>query len=185
VRSREFAFLVGPAALPNDLVAPTNGALAKLVREALVIVEHRGPENDPFIVDGGGLRIDWWQPQITWEGNKGKRRGLHVPEWTLSKRLAVDLCFEVTLRDVKSGKSFAGDPLVVPKGQTTLGYFSPRDARAFAKDRDGFVAVEIDLQPSRSVALTHPEITGYFGWPITSKVLRAKVFAEILESETK
>ena len=192
VRSREFAFTVGPTE-PNDLIAPTGGVLAKQVREALVIVEHGGPqEGDPLIFQGGGqrLHIDWWRPQITWEDPPGRRRGLRVPEWTLTKRLAVDLCFEVTIRDVKSGKTFAADPLVVPKGQTSLGYFAPRDARAFAKDRDGkdrdgFVEVEIDLQPSRSVALTHPEITSYFGWPITSKALRAKVVREIREMESK
>ena len=183
VRSPEFTFSIVAPEPNDDLVAPTTAALDKIVRQGLRITEHHGPdENAPQI---GGFRIDWWQPQVTWEEPKGKRRGLHVPEWWVKEPLPVDLCFDVEIRDVQTAKRYPGDALVLKKGETSRGYFTPRDARAFCKDKDGFVEVEIDLQPSRSVALTNPQITGYFGWPIASKKLRAKVFGEIKDVERK
>ena len=183
VRSPEFTFTVVPPTPTDDLIAPTNAALDKQVRQALRILEHDGPdENAPRL---GGQQIDWWQPQVTWEGPNGKRRGLHVPEWWVKEPLPVDLCFDVEIRDVQTGKRYPCDALVLKKGETSRGTFTPRDARAFCKDRDGFVEVEIDLQPSRSVALTDPRITGYFGWPIVSKKQRAKVIGEVNEAENK
>lgn len=173
VRSPEFAFSVVAAAPDNDLIAPTNAALAKLVRRKLLILEI------------GGAPLDGWRPQIAWEEPKGKQRGLHVPEWWVAEPLPVDLCFDVALRDLTTGKSYPCDALVLKKGETARGCFTPRDARGFCKGRDGFVDVEIELQPSRSVALTHPDITGYFGWPITSPKLRAKVIGEVKEPESK
>ncbi len=172
VRSPEFAFSVVPPAPSNDLIVPTNAALAKLVRDKLRILEL------------GSASVDGWHPQVTWEEN-GKQRGLHVPEWWAPAPLPVDLCFEATLRDLTTGKSYPCDALVLKKGETARGYFTPRDPRAFCKGRDGFVAVEVELQPSRSVALTHPDITGYFGWPITSPKLRAKVIGDVREVQSK
>jgi hypothetical protein len=176
VRSREFVFTVGPPTLPNDLIAATDGALAKRVAAALRFEDYRGQE-------GLAKVMNPWQPQITWQ--ERNLIGLHVPEWTLTEPLPVDLCFDVEIREVKTGKRHRGDPLVVHKGKTSRGYFTPRDARAFAKDRTGFIEVEIELQPSRSVALTDPAITGYFGWPITSKRMRAKIIDSKLEHEDK
>jgi hypothetical protein len=182
-RSPEFTFAVVPPEPSDDLVVAGDAVLAMQVRKAFRIREHEGPEGNALQV--GGLRIDWWQPQVTWEDPKGKRRGVHVPEWWVKEALPVDLCFDVEMRDLASGKRFPCDAVVLKKGETSRGYFVPRDVRAFAKDRDGFVDVEIELQPSRSVALTHPDITGYFGRAITSPKLRAKVLAEVKEAESK
>ena len=168
VRSPEFAFAVGPAVLANDLIAATDAALAKQVREALRILDYEGQ-------DGREKVRSPWQPQVTWEEPMGKTRGLHAPVWSVKAPLPVDLCFDVTIRDVQTGKLYPGDPLVLPKGKTGRGAFMPRDARGFCKDKDGFVTVEIDLQPSRSQALTDPAVTSYFGWPIVSPTLRAKI----------
>ena len=183
VGAREFDFVVGPPSLPNDLIAATDGALAKQVRAALVIEEYRGQE-------GVAKVRNPWQPQVTWLGPQGKQRGLHVPEWTVTTPLPVDQCFDVEIREVQTGQRHRGDPLVLHKGRTSRGYFTPRDARAFAKDRTGmertgFVEVEIELQPSRSVALTDPEITAYFGWPINSKKLRARIIDYEPEMDNK
>ncbi|GEM_PF-3318632 len=178
VHALEIDFAVGPAVLANDLIAPTDAALAKLVRAALRIHDYQGQ-------DGRGKVRNPWQPQVTWEESKGKTRGLHVPVWSVKEPLPIDLCFDVTIRDTQTGKLYPGDPLVLHKGKTSRGYFTPRDARAFCKDRDGFVEVEIDLQPARSQALTDPAITSYFGWPIVSPTLRAKVIGEVKEVESK
>jgi len=198
-KSPEFAFAVVAPAPTDDLIAPTNADLAKQVRAALHIVEYEGQheKNSKFLDGAGGnrMRVEWvdnvlhihdvWEPQVTWEEPKGKKRGLHIPQWSVDKPLPVDLCFDVTLRDLETGKSYAGDPLVLKKGKTGRGYFTPRDARAFSAGRDGFVKIEIDLQPSRSVALTDPEITSYFGWPITSPTLRAKIINEVAQPKNK
>ena len=171
IRSREFAFAVGPAVLANDLIAPTDAALAKQVREALRFLDYDGQ-------DGRDKVRRPWHPQITWVEPNGKSRGLHMPVWSVKESLPVDLCFEATIRDVHSGQRFPGDELVLHKGKTSRGHFAPRDARAFCADRDGFVEVEIELQPSRSQALTDPAITSYFGWPVRSPTLRAKIIGE-------
>jgi hypothetical protein len=188
VRSPEFAFTVVVPAPADDLIAPTNAALAKQVRETLHIVEYEGQreeKNKLFDFGGDRPRHDPWQPQVTWEEPKGKKRGLHIPQWSVDKPLPVDLCFDVTLRDIQSGKSYAGDALVLKKGKTGRGYFTPRDARAFCAGRDGFVQIEVQLQPSRSVALTDPEITSYFGWPITSPTLKAKIINDVAQPRSK
>jgi hypothetical protein len=182
VRSPEFEFTVVAPAPPDDLIAATNAEEKQQVRQALRFLEYEGQDQEDKnrIIVGEDFRQDPWRPQITWQ-EKGQPRGLHVPEWTLIRALPVDLCFDVELRDVQSGKRFKGVPLVVKRGQTSRGYFSPRDIHGFCAGKDGFVELEIHLQPSRSVALTDPEITSYFGWPITSKRLRAKIVNGIAE----
>lgn len=169
-RSTEFAFAVGPAIWADDLVAPTDAALAKQVRGALRMLDYHGQ-------DGIEAVRRPWHPQFHWQTN-GKTVGLHMPVWTLREPLPVDLCFDATVRDLETGKRFPCEPLVVLRGKTGRGHFTPLDPRALSADRDGFVSVEIDLKPSRSRALNDPAVKSYFAWPITSPTLRAKVILE-------
>ena len=60
-----------------------------------------------------------------------------------------------------------------------MGYIVPRDPRAFAKDRDGFVPVKVVLKPSRALALSEPKVTGYFAEEIASGELKMKVIPKI------
>jgi hypothetical protein len=165
--SPEFVFAVGPAILAKELIAPTDAALAKQVREALRMLDYHGQDGDEKVRRP-------WHPQIAWEEPKGKTRGLHMPVWSVKEPLPVDLCFEVTIRNVETGKLFPGDALILHRGKAGRGHFTPRDPRAFCDGRDGFVNVEIDLKPSPTQALSDPAVTRYFGWPITSPTLRAK-----------
>jgi hypothetical protein len=172
--SAEFRFAVGPAVLADELIAPTDAALAKKVREALRMLDYHGQDGDQKVARP-------WHPQIIlmeWPGISvewpGKSRGVHMPVWAVDEPLPVDLCFDVTIRDLETGELFAGAPLVLHRGKKGRGHFTPRDPRAFSSGRDGFVNLEIDLKPSRTEAVNDPAVTSYFNWPVTSPSLRAK-----------
>ncbi len=178
IRSPEHAFAVGPAVLADDLIAPTDAALAKQVRQRLRMLDYHGQ-------DGNRKVRRPWHPQISVaEDASGPKRGLHMPVWSVQEPLPVDLCFDVTIRDAV-GKRFPGKPLVLPRGKIGGGHFEPRDPRGFCDGRDGFVHVEIDLKPSRSQALNDPAITSYFAWPVTSPTLRAKIVWESKQVEIR
>jgi hypothetical protein len=91
----------------------------------------------------------------------------------------VDICFHVELQEQKTGKTYPCDPICVTADATASGYVVPRDARGFAGDRDGLVAVKVLLKPSRAVALTDVRMKSYFGEPLTSDVLQMKVYPRV------
>jgi len=185
VRSRDFTFAIAAAA-QDDLQAPADPAHDALLQKVFSIRAHEYEEQDKALIIGRGedLRVDPWQPQVTWKNAAGRTAGIHVPVWKLSQALPVDLCFEVELRDKRTGQTFKGDGLIAKRGKIGQGYFTPRDARAFAAGRDGFVEVELRLTPSRALALTDPEVTRYYPGTIT-RTLRCKVFAEVPENEPR
>jgi hypothetical protein len=183
VRSDEFVFEMLPADTPDDLIAPKDAEVEKLVRKALRVVETEEELQDKR---GGIVRFDkiapkdveqdWWRPQITWKEPDGKPNGLHVPVWRLESPLPVDLCFEVTIRVEGTKEEFKGYPLVKQKGTTQhLGYFCPRETAALVKGRSGYVPVRLILKPSRAVALTSTNVTSYYPSEIVTDVLRMKV----------
>jgi hypothetical protein len=88
-----------------------------------------------------------------------------------------DLCFDVEINDVKAGKTYAADPICVraPTSQMRKGYIYPREFRAFAADREGFVIVKVVMKPSRAVALTNPDVIQYYPEPFESGELRIRV----------
>lgn len=180
VRSADSTFEVIAADTPDDLVAPKSEALTKEVRTAFRLreTEHAaaidGLPRVPEVPD----ESDYWRPQVTWSTG-GKDAGIHCPIWGLARPLDVDLCFAVEIHDLKTGKVHPADPVVVHRGRSTRGYIVPRDARAFAADRDGFVAVKVVLTPSRGLALTDPDVVKYYPEPIATSELRMKVFADL------
>src|SRR5262245_54632423 len=176
-RSEEVAFAVGPAVLANELVAPTDVALAKQVRAALRMLDYEGQ-------DGRDKVARPWHPQTTWLEPQGSR-GLHAPVWLVKEPLPVDLCFDVTMRDLHTGQSYPAESLVLHKGKLGRGDFTLRDPRAFCADRDGFIQVQIELRPSPTQALSDPMVTKYFPWPITSPTLRAKIVGEMKRMQSK
>lgn len=176
LRSRDFAFTMVPADTPDDLVASADPATDRLVSTALRFTDHDPTQSNlprgPFAPPVAEVR----RPQITWAGPKGTRCGIAVPCWQVTQALPVDLCFEVVLREEKTGKVHPCDPLVLRRGAAHMGYFCPRDAVGFARGRTGTVGVKVVLKPSRKVALTSTEVTRYFPGSLTSGVLTVEVF---------
>jgi hypothetical protein len=186
IRSKDSTFEVLPADTPDDLIAPKSKTLAKLVQDRFRICES---ERDSSAFDGvqpGRLPAQGaehhWYPQVTWDVKPGVRAGVHCPVRKMSQPLDVDLCFDAEIHDIKSGTIYPADPIVVPSNLTVhLAWITPRDVRAFAKGRDGFVTVKVVLKPSRALALTHPYVKAYYPDPITSGELRMKVYQQVEE----
>jgi hypothetical protein len=170
---------------PDDLIAPRSDALTKQVRSKFTV---RESEHDPKRFTGyqpGTLPAQGaehhWYPQVTWDVKPGVRAGIHCPVRMMTGALPdVDLCFEAEIHDIKTGTVYPADPVVVRRNQhVERSWIVPRDVRAFAKGRDGFVTVKVVLKPSRAVALTDPEVTRYYPDPITSEEFRMKVYQKV------
>jgi hypothetical protein len=185
IRSKDSTFEVVSADSPDELVAPWTDALDRKVRDTFKVREN---DFDPNAFTGyqlGTLPAQGaeyeWGPQVTWQSGTGPMSGLHCPLWMMSASLAdVDLCFDVEIRDVKSGTVYPADSIVIHRGDRVhRGYITPRNAPGFAKDRDGFVTVKVILKPSRAMALTDPEVKSYYPGTIKSDELRMKVYQKI------
>lgn len=182
IRSKDSTFEVVSADTPDDLIAPKSQALTKKVREKFTV---RESEYDPKKFTGyqtGTLPAQGaeyeWNPQVTWEVKPGVRAGLHCPVRE-NAPVDVDLCFDAEIHDLKTGTVYPADPVIVRAGESRRNWVIPRDVRAFAKGRDGFVTVKVVLKPSRALALTDPEVKGYYPDTITSDELRIKVYQKV------
>src|SRR5262249_41099839 len=123
-----------------------------------------------------------WEPQVRWNAGGNKWAGIHVPIWEVWQGIDVDLCFDVEIHDMRTGKVYPSDPICGHRGGRGLGYIYPRNSpEGFAKGRDGFVAVKVVFKPSRAVALNDPAVTRYFPETITTREMRAKVYQVIPE----
>jgi hypothetical protein len=198
IRSKDSTFEVVSADTPDDLIAPKSDALTKAVHDALKFLNYEGEDNRPaFGGPFGGRLIDGanvpWNPQVSWQVDKDKKAGIYCPVCELRKSVPDDLCFDVEIRDVKTGKAYPADPIVLignPKTEAgavdlllTLGpirgYVVPRNPRAFAEGRDGFVPVKVVFKPSRGLALSNPGVTRYFAEEIESGELKMRVIPRI------
>jgi hypothetical protein len=200
IRSKESTFEIVAGDTPDDLLAAKSKEMSQLVREALSIRSYEGevPTGGAFVVGrqqplpvGFPASDDaLWPPHVTWEVDKVTRAGIHCPVWELKRTLPVDLCFDVEIRDVKTGKSYPADPIVLightagPFDPLSIvgpnrGYVVPRNPQEFAKGREGFVAVKIVLKPSRALALSDVRVTKYFPEEIESPELKLKVSSKI------
>jgi hypothetical protein len=186
IRSAESSFVVTSADTPDDLIAPKSDALIKRVSETFAVREN---DYDPKAFTGYQLGTlpaqgaeNSWYPQVTWKTSPIDFAGLHCPVRMMKGPLTdVDLCFEAEIHDLKTGTVYPADPIVVRRGQhVDRSWIVPRDVRAFAKNREGFVEgfvkVKVVLTPSRAVALTDPQVKNYYPEKITSGELRMKVF---------
>src|SRR5262249_52529673 len=152
----------------------------KLVNNKFAIREHE-PVSESYLNFTGyqpSGRIDKWYPHVTWQSKQGTTAGLQCPVW-IASGLDVDLCFDAEILDVKAGVTYPADPIVIHPVNSGHGWIIPRDVRAFAKDRDGFVTVKVILKPSRALALTDPKVTSYYPDKIASSELRMKVWQKV------
>jgi hypothetical protein len=180
VRSKDSTFEVVSADTPDDLLAPKSDARAAQVRAALSIREPVSERPAPQF--GGRVVLNDEPvdppPQVSWD-IPGGRAGLVCLTWELKEPLDVDLCFDVTLKDNKTGTVYPADPIVVVRGARGRGYIYPRNPQRFARERDGLRGVTVDLKPSRGLALTDPRISRYFPETITRGELLMKVVPKI------
>lgn len=177
VRSKESQFEIVSADSPDRLIAAKSEDRFKRVKTALELVRPAAPRES--VADTQPIIAAQSTPDeihVSWEISEGKRSGLSCPRWEIYTPLDVDLCFGVEIHDVKSGKVYAADPIVLPKGERGAGYIIPQDVRAFAKDQDGLVAIKVVRKPSRALALSDPRVTQYFPETVTTDDLRIKVF---------
>jgi hypothetical protein len=185
VRSEDFPFEVLPADTPDDLIAPKDAEMEKLVRSALRIAEteesfetQEARNQRMFRGAWPQQETDWWRPQSMWQEANGLN-SLYVPVWRLEKPLPVDLCFSVTVRIEATGEEYEAYPLVVLKGTTTQGlsggYFMLRGGQDITKGRTGFIPVRLILRPSRSSALYSLKVTRYYPGEIVTEPLRLKI----------
>jgi hypothetical protein len=179
IRSKDSTFEVVSADTPDDLTVPRSKELSKAVRESLVVQSHKESVPSPGTGFQPGSFEYQWTPQVSWATDKGEWAGVHCPVWEVRVPLDVDLCFDVAIRDSKTGTVYPADPIVVHRRVTTMGYVIPRDPRGFAKDRVGFAPVTVTLKPSRALALSEPKVTGYFAEEINSGELKMKVIPKI------
>ena len=178
-RSKTYQFEMLAADTPNDLVAPGDPKIDKLVRGSLQFSETRVEiRQGPIMVRRTGdmpPEPDPWSPQIIWKSGTGQSGSLHMPLWKLTRELPVDLCFEVEFHLQQTGEVVRGTPLVVLKGKKMNGYFSPRGGVSeLTKGKGGFVPLKIVLRPSHAMALTDTRVARYYPGTIASQRLRAK-----------
>jgi hypothetical protein len=177
VKSPEFTFEMVDAATPDDLIAPPDPEVDKLVQDSVRIAEtHKALEE--WSVSRGISRDDpeSWAPMLSWQSPTGQVYSWHFPVWTLTQPLPVDLCFEAEIQDVNTGKTYETNPVIVQRGKVFSYHFLPSTViEHFSLSQSGFVSVRILLKPSRALALSNPEIEHYYPGSITSGVLRVKV----------
>jgi len=167
----------------DDLIAPRDEAVRKYVLRSF---RTRELEYEPEKQEGPLVRQPLgnpWEPQVRWNVGGDKWAGIHVPIWEVWQGIDVDLCFDVEIHDVKTGKVYPSHPICVRRGERSRGYLYPSNSpEGFAKGRDGFVAVKVVFKPSRAVALNDPAVTRYFPETITTGEMRAKVYQVIPDS---
>jgi len=180
IRSPMSSFEVLSADTPNNLIASRSEARLKRVKTALEAVR-APPPSEPAARIGieSRFQLETEVVHVSWDVAGGKRAGLVCPRWDIRTPLDVDLCFDVEIHDVKAGKVFPAEPIVLRKGESGSGYVIPQDVRAFAKDREGPVTVKIVRRPSRARALSDPKVTHYFPDTITTDDVRIKVVKDL------
>jgi hypothetical protein len=183
IRSKESQFEVLPPDSRDELIAPASDALTKRVRSKFTIRENDyDPKGfagyQPGTLPAHGAEYNWF-PQVTWKTRPSEFAGLHCPLRMMSGPLDVDLCFDAEIEDLQTKTIYPADPIVVRAGQVERNWIVPRDVRAFAKGREGFVRVKVVLKPSRAVALTDPKVKSYYPDTITSDEIRMKVYQKV------
>jgi hypothetical protein len=177
LHSRDFYFTIVSAGAPDDLAAPADPALVRLVRKALRFAKQGSDSGDESEELWETCESVWRvrQPHINWAEAVGQPGDPAAVAWKVAEPLPVDLCFEASLQDLKTGKVYRCDPLVLSKGATGSGYFRPRDAAAFARGKPGDAGVQVVLTPSRKMALTLPQVKRYYARSIRSPVFKPRV----------
>ncbi len=182
MRSRDSEFEIISSSAPNELIAPKDPKVKKLVEESFEFEETIPTPvfNGPLYFSGTNAPVavkfpDRWDPQMTWKSSSGKQRGVHLPCWKVAQKLPVDLCFKVTILDTKTQERFPCTSIILRKGDVHEYCFLVDDGESFTRGRSGFISIQVILTPSRELALTSLRVSRYYPETITSPVMNAKV----------
>ena len=175
IRSPKYRFRMVPQdQMPDDLIVVPEGEEAmEQIAEAIYVVELEG---------GNSTGLRGWQPQMRWGSRKELASGsLHTPSVWIDKTLPYDLCVIPVIQIKGTNEQIRAAPIVVPAGVDWAFYLKVEDLRKSAAvlrrhaDENGFVSVVVALMPSRSIALSYPEIKKYLGLPVCSQTVRMRI----------
>lgn len=178
VKSKTAKFKVVDNNIIEKMAAKQDPKLTAMVEENFKFNELRDPKN-------GGSRFGGihdpdfpWKPQ-----NSSKRRGsedvyaIHVPNYSLAKPLDVELCFDVKIRVIETGKVYDGWPIIVKRGESgELGRFTVDNSMKFVMENPGFVTAKIVLEPSYKLAMSDTRVKKFYNGTLTSKPLRFRSY---------
>ena len=163
IRSDLATITAGPEE-PADVWGPAPSVREKnFLRAALRVFNADEPSEAGrrFLTEADPPAAIWWRT------TGGDWTGLGCPRWELAAQFSANLCFDVEIRDPRTGKSFPADPILVERGRTANGWIGPRDFRAFAKGRTGVVRMDLVLTPSRRVAAFGPGLQSVYPEVVT------------------
>lgn len=184
VKSEVCTFEIVEAAEIDELGVEPNEDLEKQVRESFQITEIRSDYDT--LHKRRGEKPNPWNPQARWTNKNGEIFGVHTPVWKVTKKLPVDLCFDVEFHLEDTAEVFEGRRFVVLKGNTVeWNYFYLDGWQEFVKGRDSFVPVIMVLKPSKDAAFSNPYVTGYYNGQIKTDVMRIKIWRWIKEKSSQ
>lgn len=169
VDSLPFSFEIVDGTLPDDLETVDTPEARKLIAQTFA-VKDIDLENDASL-----------QPQQTSTRN-GKTYGARLPTVYLSDSLPFALAFSVEIHDLKSGRVFKGNQVLIPADKAYGDYYFGLDnvhsfadqaveqfvvGRELMPGQQKIIPVKIVLQPSYQMALHYPEISAFFGGSLT------------------
>ncbi len=160
----------------DDLAAPKSVDTTNLVRAALIVegVPIERDQQAPALVVQT-TKFVAVEPQVTVVLDTKKLITVVCPQWRLQAFLPVDLCFNVEFRDVQSGNVYDAGTICALRSSTTGSYLFPKNPESFFRGREGLVAVEIVLKPSRLLALETPSVKRYCSDEISVGVRYLKI----------
>lgn len=176
VRSPSYTFEVVPADTPDHLAAPANPELDRLVRSS---ISFYNPVEEAF--PGEFDQFPDRRPRLAGPAvlmNKPDGSGswaVMTPSWEVSRKLPVDLCFVVEFHVQETGETFQGSTIYLPKGQTQSWHLNTYESGWVNKAGVGTHFVDVTLKPSRTTALSYPEVTQYFNGEIRAENLYIKI----------
>ena len=169
-RSSEYSFWIDDSNAFDSLQSEQRNEWDNALRKSISF--RRGREDDDFN-PYSNLPVD--VPCSTVKLDAGKTILFWIPRVKVAAALPFDLCYDVVVKNVETGRSWPASPLYVLKGETGSYSILIDNSHAFAEGREGEIPVRIELTPSRGAALTNLKVTSYYPLPITSEIIHIKI----------
>jgi hypothetical protein len=173
IQFKESSFEIVAADAADDPAVAVDDELRKSVRRSLVIREPE-PIPEPRQPRFDAQRVDR-TPLVWLEAAPTKWIALNCAAWEVRYPLDVDLCFDIEIHDIRSGKTYRAGEVRLVRGKTGRGGIVPADVAAFTTGRQEFVDVRVVMKPSRNAALADPQVRGYYPESISSAEMQMKI----------